>query len=376
MTTVAMASVDEFAAEFDEEPGYLDFATVGPPGQAVHAEQRAMDHLMGRSRFGSLTALGDQDARVRSAIAALIGFRPDQVAFQPTSSMGLIHAMFGLTGSVALAASESPSLISAVSRAAEALHVLTPRWLHPDRGRITPGGLRDALDPACVAVAVSLVDARTGYLTDLDGIRQVIGERLLIVDASQGFGVVDAPFDLADVVVSGGQTWTRAGGGTGFLALSDQAIEQLVPVFSSLTAAGTDGMPLDEILAPTAGAFEGSDPDPVAQARFSASLEQFADVGVAAVSSRIAERVSAVIDLADEYAVHVESSRAENERAGIVVLAPDPDHLTRLTASLFNHGITATSAHGAVRLSAHVSTGEDSLLMLREAFLGFATAVS
>ena len=37
-----------------------------------------------------------------------------------------------------------------------------------------------------VAVAVSLVDFRTGYLADLEGIRQVIGDRLLIVDAMQG----------------------------------------------------------------------------------------------------------------------------------------------------------------------------------------------
>ncbi|MEY2848212.1 MAG: hypothetical protein RI885_877 [Actinomycetota bacterium] len=373
-----MTSLDTFAAAFDEDAGYLDFAKMGPPGHAVLAEQRAFDHLLGRSRFGSLDALAAQDSRVRSAIGALIGFRPDQVAFQPNTSTGLMHAMFGLTGKVAVAASEYPSITFAASRAAEALHVVEPQWLSPDRGRVTPGALRDALDPACVAVAVSLVDFRTGYLADLDGIRQVIGDRLLIVDAIQGLGVVDAPFEVADVVVSGGQKWTRAGWGTGFLAMSDRAAEQLVPVFSGFSATDADPMPLDEVLPPTSGAraFTVTNADPVAQARLSAALEQILGVGVPAISARIAERVSAIIDLADEFAIPVESSRAENERAGIVVLAPDADQLTVLTASLFNHGITATTRSGRVRLSAHVSTGEDSLLLLREAFLGFATAIT
>ncbi len=373
-----MTSLDQFAAGFDEDPGYLDFARFGPPGHAVLGEQRAFEHLVSRARFGSLDALDDQDARVRSAVASILGFRADQVVFQPNTSTGLMHAMFGLTGSVAVGSSEFPSITFAASRASEALHVVEPHWLTLDRGRVTPGALRDALDPACVAVAVSLVDFRTGYLADLDGIRQVIGDRLLIVDAIQGFGVVDAPFELADVVVSGGQKWARAGWGTGFLALSDRAAEQLVPVFSGFPATDAEQMPLDEVLPPTAGAraFTISNPDPVAQARFSAALEQIAEVGVPAISSRIAEGVSAMIDLADEFAITVASPRAESERAGIVVLAPDRDHLTTLTASLFNHGVTATTRGGRVRVSAHVSTGDDTLLLLREALRGFATAIT
>ena len=71
-----------------------------------------------------------------------------------------------------------------------------------------------------------------------------------------------------------------------------------------------------------------------------AALEEIGTVGVPAISARLAEKVSRVIDLADEYAVPVTSSRAENERAGIVVLEPAPDQLTMLTASLFNHGVT------------------------------------
>lgn len=371
-----MTTIDQFAADFSEDVGYLDFARVGPMGTAALDEQRALSELLATARFGSLDVLESADRRMRDAVASLTGFRSDQIVFQPNTSSGLMHAMFGFTGSVALSPAEYPSLTFAAVRAAEALHVLNPVWLESDYGRITPGSIRDRLDASCGAVALSLVDFRTGYLADLDGIRQVIGDRLLIVDAVQGFGVVDAPWGVADVVVSGGQKWVRAGWGTGFLALSDRAAEQLVPVFSGFSATDTP-MPLDEILPPRAGAaaFSISHPSPIAQSVFATAIEQIAAVGVAAINTAIAERVTRIIDLADEFAIEVHSSRAENERAGIVVLEPPADQLTTLTASLFNHGITATVRQGRVRLSAHVSTSEDSLAQLRDALMGFASAI-
>ena len=224
---------------------------------------------------------------------------------------------------------------------------------------------------------VSLVDYRTGYLVDLDGIRQVIGDRLLIVDAIQGFGVVDAPYEVADVVVSGGQKWVRSGWGTGFLALSDRALEALVPVFSGWNASDAEGTPT-EVLPPTRGAraFSISNPDPVAQARFAVALEQLAGVGIPAINARLAEKVTRIIDLADEFGLEVTSSRAESERAGIVVVAPDADQLTLLTASLHNHGVTSTTREGSVRFSPHVTTDEETFAMLRAAFTSFGSAVN
>jgi selenocysteine lyase/cysteine desulfurase len=300
------------------------------------------------------------------------------VTFQPNTSEGLMHAMFGLTGAIALSPYEFPSLTYAAQRASEALGVLSPIWLETDHGRVTPGNIRDQLTSTTVAVAVSLVDYRTGYLADLDGIRQVIGDRMLIVDAIQGFGVVEAPLDVADVVACAGYKWARAGAGTGFLALSDRAAEQLIPVWSGYTGADTDDELAPTIASPVRGArgFTVSRPDPVAQARLAAALEQIGQVGVAAIRERMTETVSRIIDLADEYAVPVVSSRDERERAGIVVLEPAADQLTVLAASLHNHGISATIRNATVRLSAHASTTDETLAMLRAAFLSFSTATN
>ncbi|MET1042612.1 MAG: aminotransferase class V-fold PLP-dependent enzyme [Microbacteriaceae bacterium] len=370
-----MTDVDEYAATFSEEPGYLDFARVGPIGAIVEAEQQGQQALLSRARFGSLDSLDSQDQRMRDAVSALTRFPAGQVVFQTSAGQGLMHAMFGLTGGVALSPAEYPSVTYAAQRASEALGVVTPLWLETDHGRVTPGNLREQLTSTTVAVAVSLVDARTGYLADLEGIRQVIGDRLLIVDAVQGFGVVDAPFEVADVVVSGGQKWVRAGWGTGFMALSDRAVDQLVPVWSGAEGAegGCDSLDVVNPPARGAAAYAVSVPDPLAEARFAAALEQIAEVGVSDIHQRIAETVSRIIDIADEYVIPVASSRAETERAGIVVLEPAPDRLTALAASLHNHGVTVTTREGTVRISAHASTSLETLDMLKAAFLSFAT---
>jgi selenocysteine lyase/cysteine desulfurase len=376
-------SIENYSARFDEEPGYLDFASVGPLGRTVLEEQNAASRVLEHARFGTVATLREQDARFSEAVAALIRFRPDQVAFQPNTSEGLMHAMFGITGGLALARHEFPSVVYAATRAAQSLGVLVPAWLETEHGRVTPGDLRDKLSPSVTAVVVSLVDYRTGYLADIEGIRQVIGDRLLIVDAAQGFGVVDAPFEVADVVVSTGRKWARAGWGTGFMALSDRAVERLTPVFSGFTGVDPELDPADlepdaEVLPPSASAraFTMSNPDPLAQVRFAAALEEIAAVGVPAIRESIIEKTTRIIDLADEFGIPVTSSRAETERAGIVVITPASDQLTILEASLFNHGVTVTRRDGSIRLSAHASTEEETFDMLRGSFTSFGSAIN
>ncbi len=244
--------LDDYVARFAEEPGYLDHARVSPIGRTVVEEEDALRSTLQHARFGSLAPLLDQHERVCSAVAALTGIPAVQVVFQPNTSHGMMHAMFGITGGVALSPSEFPSMRFALERAGQALGVLTPHWLETDHGRVTPGNLRDQLTSAVTAVAVSLVDYRTGYLADLEGIRQVIGDRLLVVDAIQGFGVVDAPYRLADVIVAGGQKWVRAGWGAGFLALSDRALEHLTPVWSG--PAGAEDPDLSVVSPPSRAA--------------------------------------------------------------------------------------------------------------------------
>ncbi|RWZ64784.1 aminotransferase class V-fold PLP-dependent enzyme [Labedella populi] len=373
-STGAGGASEAFIAGFTEDPGYLDYAKVGPLSATVRAEANAALDVLSRFRFGAFDSLAGAGERARAGLSAVSGFRPDQFVAQPATSHGLLQVMFGLSGTLLVSPAEFPSLPVAARRAADAMATMTPRWLHTADGRVTPDVVAAHLDDDVSAVAVSLVDPRTGYVADLEGIRSVIGDRLLIVDCIQGFGVVDAPFDVADVIAGGGQKWLRAGWGTGYLALGDRARELITPVLSGFTGTGARE-PWDDVPEPAddVSAFSVSNPDLVALARLSASLEEVVATGVPVIASAIAERAASVIDMADEFAITVHSPRAEHERAGLVVLEPDADRLGVLTASLHNHGVTTTTRQGRVRVSVHAGTTAETLGMLRDALISYST---
>ncbi|MFW8746255.1 hypothetical protein, partial [Mesorhizobium japonicum] len=69
-------------------------------------------------------------------MGALTGFAPERIVFQPNTSTALMHAMFGITGGVALSPADFPSLTYAADRAARSLGVLAPTWLETDHGRL------------------------------------------------------------------------------------------------------------------------------------------------------------------------------------------------------------------------------------------------
>lgn len=378
----AVTPLEEYIADFAEDSGYLDFARLGPAGEPVIAEERMVAELTSRARFGTLDSAEQQDERMRDAVALATGFESDQVVFQPDTSSGIMQTMFGLEGVVALSPAEYPSTLFAIARAQKALGRLRPLWLEPEYGRITPGTFRDLPDEV-TSVLVSAVDFRTGYRSDLEGIRQVIGDRLLIVDAVQAFGAVDAPWEVADVIVSGGQKWLRAGRGTGFLIMSDRALERIEPVLSGwldvpadfVDTAGEGGAP-DVPEAPRAAAsFAISPPRPTAQARLAAALERLDVVGIDAVEEGLRERVDQLLAVVDEFGLSVISPRAADERAGIVVVEPDAAHVTPLAAALHNHAVSATVRASSIRFSPHVSTSDETVSLLRMALAEFAAGV-
>ncbi|ROS60544.1 selenocysteine lyase/cysteine desulfurase [Curtobacterium sp. PhB172] len=366
-------NIDEYAAGFSEDPGYLDHAAFGPVQTAVLEEQRVLGTIQEHMRFGAMETLDEQDARVRTVAARLVGRREDQVVSQTATTPGLLHTAFGLTGGVLVSADEYPSLPLALASAASATGGrVQPVVIESGAGWMTPSLIQERLTDDVTAVAVSLVDWRTGYLADLAGIREVIGDRLLILDAIQGFGVVDAPYEIADVVATGGQKWLHAGWGTGFTAFSDRALNRLRPALSG--AHGTTGWPVDvPAVRPGAAGYQMTRIDPIAQARLAVSLDRLTAVGVAAVQERVTERVERVFAIADEFGLEVESSRDPRERAGIVVLRPAEGRLTALSAALHNHGVTATTRLGVARVSVFASTTDETLDMFRDACVSYAT---
>ncbi|MCP2637830.1 aminotransferase class V-fold PLP-dependent enzyme [Microbacterium sp. HD4P20] len=366
--------LDAYAASFDGEPGYLDWAGFGPLSPTVRAEAQADTELLGSGRRTSLDLVRDHAREARELAAVLIGTTDaTQVVLQPSTTYGLMHAIYGLAGGLMLGRGEFPSLTVAATRASEALGSIQLQWLEPQDGRITPEVVRDALTDDSRALAVSLVDFRTGYRADLAALRDVIGDRLLIVDATQGFGVVDVDYTIADVVCAHGYKWLRAGRGTAFAWFGDRALERIAPVLSGFR--GVDGdLPIDTVPPPSssAQAFSVAGPDALAAARLATALREVSAVGIASIETELAARTADVMFFADRYDVPVITAREPERRAGIVTLEPAPQDAAPLAASLANHGLTVTARSGQVRVAPHVGTGADTLRLFGDALAAFS----
>ncbi|OIJ33151.1 aminotransferase class V-fold PLP-dependent enzyme [Microbacterium sp. LCT-H2] len=368
-----MSTFDDYLGTFDAEPGYLNWAAFGPVSPSVRAEVFADADLLGSGRPSSLALVGERIGQAQEVVAELLGADAADVTLQPSSTHGLMHALYGISGAVVASTAEFPSVSLTLERAAAASdHAVTPRWITPDDGRVTPDAVAAVLDDDVVALAVSHVDFRTGYRADLAALRDVLGpDRLLIVDAVQSFGVIDADYSVADVVVGHGYKWLRAGRGTGFAWFSPYARERISPVLSGITGTAASGLVVDELPAPApdARAYTISMPDTLAAGRLAIGARDVRDAGVAAIEERLSAHVDAVIATADRHGIVVASPRERTERAGIVALAPEEP--ARLAAALANAGLVVTARGGSIRIAPHAGTDAETLALLDETLGAF-----
>nr|WP_289846030.1 aminotransferase class V-fold PLP-dependent enzyme [Curtobacterium sp. WW7] len=304
-----------------------------------------------------------EDQRALAAVGRLTGFDADGLTLTSSTSLGLMQVAFGLPrGEVLVSAAEFPSNLYAWWRSEEAgltrVRPLPPVPVDPF-APITPERVAAALKPDTVAVSVSAVDFRTGARADLAGLRDVVGDRLLVVDGIQGFGVADLDWTDADVLVVGGQKWLRAGWGSGFVALSPRALDRIRPVLGGWTGVedpgNYDGRPHRPL--PNARRFSVTNGSPFASGAFATALEQLESVGVPAVEERIAGTVDQLLAALATAGTPVLSPTGRADRAGIVVAGTSAGAASAVTARLADAGVTAT-AHGEdrVRLSVHATT--------------------
>jgi selenocysteine lyase/cysteine desulfurase len=355
-----------YLTQFDEGPGYLDFARVGPPSRIVRDTTAALLHQVGTADVGTVDELMRQELRAKSVIARLAGSDVGHVVLLPNTSLGLFQAAFGTPpgSDVLSSASEFPANTYPWARAAEVGRI-TLR--HIESGPFTPDRVADALTPTTALVALSAVDFRTGYRADLAALRDVVGDRLLVVDGIQGFGVTEEPWDAADVLVVGGQKWLRAGWGTGFAVLSDRALDRMEPVLSGWTGAVDADVFDDEIHPPdpAAAGWSITNLSPVTSGALAAALELVEDVGVAPIAGRIAERVGELEDTLLSCGAHIVSETGR--RAGILAFATPTHPAPAVGAALATAGVTATVRREHVRLSPHATSSEEVCLQVRSA---------
>jgi selenocysteine lyase/cysteine desulfurase len=345
-----------YLSAFAEDEGYLDFARVGPPSADVVTAGTTALAGTATAGTGTVDGLMRAEARLLSASARLTGFAPGALVCTPSTSAGLFQVAFALSGTVLVSPAEFPANLYPWWRAAAAGRL---RVAELPPGPVTPDAVRTAVESVeATAVALSAVDFATGARADLTGLREVVGDRLLVVDGIQGLGAVEADWTAADVLVAGGQKWLRGGWGSGVLGVSDRALDRLDPLLAGWTAVEEpttyDGA--EHPLAAGAARFATTNTSPVAHACLAAALELLETVGVPWVAGRIDVRTAELLQLLDRRGAVVTSARTPAARAGIVAFrVPGVDGAT-LHAALAEAGVTGTRHGDRVRLSVHATT--------------------
>ncbi|TDK25179.1 aminotransferase class V-fold PLP-dependent enzyme [Arthrobacter crusticola] len=362
--TGAQRALNEYLGRFREDAGYLNFASYGPPSRQVVGEAHRLMELAA-SGADSTTQLHSVDQRAIAAASRLSGFPEGSIDLLPSTSHGLFQLAFGLAGGgeVLVAATEFPANLYPWWRAQEAgritVRLMGAGFPACDPPPVTPELIRAHLTEAITAVAVSAVDFRTGFRVDLPGIREAVGDRLLIVDGIQGFGVSDLPWTAADAVVVGGQKWLRAGWGCGFLALSDRTLDRLDNTLGGWTGVQSpthyDG--LEHPPADGARRFSVTNGSPFASGGLASGLELLETVGVPALEERIAGRTTRLLESLQGFGVAVGSPLEPSRRAGIVVAKSTGAPAKHVHTQLAEAGITTTlHAPDRIRVSLHATT--------------------
>jgi len=351
-----------YLEQFSEPPGYLEFASTGPvPLRVREAVAGALEAVAAPRASAWEEVAGSYDGAL-AAMARLLAVRPDQVTPVPSTSAGLFQAAFGLIGkggNVVVPAHEFPANIYPWLRAAEAGGPEVRLIDCPD-GRVTPERVAAAVDEHTAAVSVSLVDFVTGFRVDVAGLRAACGRALLVIDAIQGLGAVEAALDPADVLVAGGQKWMRAGWGSGVMAVGEGARERLAPTLTGWW--GVQGF-LDFGLAPphaprdTAGRFQEGSPPYFGALQMGAAVEVIELAGIRAIEAAIRERVAALEEAVRAAGAEVLAPwRGPEERAGILCFRLPGEEAAATVARLAEAGLVVSCRSGWVRVAPHAST--------------------
>ncbi|WP_242434019.1 MULTISPECIES: aminotransferase class V-fold PLP-dependent enzyme [unclassified Streptomyces] len=353
--------------------GYLDYARVGPlsrPAAAALAATTALAARVDPADLDRLFALSDAS---RTAAARLLDARPHEIALAPSTSNGLFTVAAALhgPGTVLVPRGEFPAnlypWLRFADRGGPAVRLVDPAG----QRHITPDLLRRHLTPDVTALTVSAVDSLTGHLAPLAALKEVLGpDRLLIVDAIQGLGAVALEADAADILVSGGQKWLRAGWGAALLLIRDRCAERLAPGLGGWAGVAEPFAPRHPAPPlPGAAAHLATNPDFPAAAAIGAAIDDLFDQGgPAAVGARIRANLADLLDRARRAGADILlDGLGPHERAGIGTFRlPGHDPAT-VHHTLEAAGLITTRRDEWIRLSPHASTPGAAADLLAEA---------
>jgi selenocysteine lyase/cysteine desulfurase len=327
-------------ARFPAGRGYLAACTLGIPATpTLDALSRDLDRWRdGRSSAAEYSAVVE---RARGHAAGLLGTSADRLA------VGSQVSAF-----VALAAASAPAGARILCVDGDFSSVVAPFLARGDLDvRHAPlDRLADAVTPTTWLVAFSLVQSATGEIADAASViaaARAVGA-LVLVDTTQATGWMPTAGLDADLVVCHAYKWLSAPRGAAFMAVSERALAELVPITAGWYS-GEDPWAScygpDLYLADGARRFDVS-PAWQAWAGAEAALELAAGLDMEAVGRYD-------VGLADAFRERLDLPRSTSA----IVSWPDAEgcDLAALTAA----GLTASGRAGRARVAFHLWNDEE-----------------
>jgi selenocysteine lyase/cysteine desulfurase len=308
---------------------YFNHAAASPPPvPTIQAVKAQLDDVStnGTVNYRSWRATKE---RARGLMAAMIGARPDQIAFMRNTSDGLSTVANGLRwlagDNVVTYRHEFPSNIYPWLRLRDA-HGVEVRMCEERDGRISLAELTALINHRTRVVAISQVQYASGFRVDLERLGRAARavDALLVVDVIQGMGVLplEVEAELVDVAAGACHKWLLTPEGVGWLYLSDRARERIEP-----TLVGWDSVPNPEDYNNFEQGWDrgtlpwetGTAPTALIHG-LEASLKLLAGIGTERIAGYLEELTDYLCDRIKSSEYQIVSSRQKNEKSQIVCI--------------------------------------------------------
>jgi len=215
---------------------YLNHAAVSPPPLAtIEAVQSQLRDVAENGSVNFRDWLAAKE-RARKLLAAMLGARPEEVAFVRNTSDALSTVANGLDwrpgDNLVTFRNEFPSNIYPWLRLRDAFGVEV-RMCEERDGRIELHELIRLIDSRTRLVAISHVQYASGFRADLERLGREArkNDALLVVDVIQSLGAIpiDVEAQWVDVAAGAGHKWLLTPEGVGWLYLSQRARSRVKP---------------------------------------------------------------------------------------------------------------------------------------------------
>ena len=362
---------DEYSQDFGPFNGrtWLNCAHQGPLPRVAADEAReairwkVTPHELTRERFDNVPA------RLRMALAQLVGARPEEIVLGNSASYGLHLLANGIPwqhgDEVLVVANDFPAdILPWLGLERRGVRV---RRLHASKPLPDPDELRAAITPDTRLFCTTWVHSFSGFTADLDGLGSVCRERdvTFVVNASQGLGArpLDVRAGALDALVCAGFKWLCGPYGTGFCWIKPDLLESLQYNQSYWLAQMTEtelhgdlgdvGLP---DVPPTARSF-----DVFGTANFfnfkpwAASVEYLIGRGIDHIARHDQELVQHLITGLDPRRYEVLSPVTGNARSTLVFVSHrDPARNDEVEARLSAASVDVAKRMGSLRFSPHL----------------------